>query len=213
MRTPIPTPRLIDRRHSDSYAGTTRRVRAAVADAPSLARPSCHSLRRPAPQVASRNRRQKGDGRRLGGESHPGSATRNARSQANSRVRPRIETTTISARGAWSSSGRTTATEAAAQAAAAAGEGLMLAIAQTVIDPLRRGSLVRVDLAGAPMDGMWHAATLGAERSSREASALRRCVTNAGGDAGDRRPSGRRSRGPVSAAGLRDDLSAADSSR
>jgi LysR family transcriptional regulator, low CO2-responsive transcriptional regulator len=27
------------------------------------------------------------------------------------------------------------------------------------------------------MDGMWHAATLGAERSSREASALRRFVT------------------------------------
>jgi hypothetical protein len=69
------------------------------------------------------------------------------------------------------------ATEAAAQAAAAAGEGLMLAIAQTVIDPLRRGSLGRVDLAGAPIDGMWHAATLGAERSSREASALRRFVT------------------------------------
>jgi hypothetical protein len=98
------------------------------------------------------------------------------------------------------------ATEAAAQAAAAAGEGLMLAIAQTVIDPLRRGSLGRVDLAGAPMDGMWHAVTLGAERSSREASALRRFVTTPEATQAIRRPSGRRSRGPVSAAGLPDDL-------
>jgi DNA-binding transcriptional LysR family regulator len=69
------------------------------------------------------------------------------------------------------------ATEAAAQAAAAAGEGLTLAIAHTVIDPLRRGSLVRLDLSGTPLDGMWHAATLSAERSSREAGALRRFVT------------------------------------
>jgi LysR family transcriptional regulator, low CO2-responsive transcriptional regulator len=69
------------------------------------------------------------------------------------------------------------ATEAAAQAAAAAGEGLTLAIAHTVIDPLRRGSLVRLDVAGTPADGMWHAATLGAERSSPEAGALRRFVT------------------------------------
>ena len=69
------------------------------------------------------------------------------------------------------------ATEAAAQAAAAAGEGVTLAIAHTVIDPLRRGSLVRLDVAGTPLDGMWHAATLGSERSSVEAAALRRFVT------------------------------------
>ena len=69
------------------------------------------------------------------------------------------------------------ATEGAAQAAAAAGEGLMLAIAHTVIDPLRHGSLVRLNLPGTPLDGMWHAATLSAERSSPEASALRRFVT------------------------------------
>jgi DNA-binding transcriptional LysR family regulator len=69
------------------------------------------------------------------------------------------------------------ATEAAAQAAAAAGEGVTLAMAHTVIDPVRRGSLVRLDLRGTPLDGMWHAATLGAERSSPEAAALRRFVT------------------------------------
>jgi len=69
------------------------------------------------------------------------------------------------------------ATEAAAQAAAAAGEGLMLAIAHTVIEPVRHGSLVRLGVGGTPLDGMWHAATLGAERSSAEAGALRRFVT------------------------------------
>jgi DNA-binding transcriptional LysR family regulator len=72
---------------------------------------------------------------------------------------------------------RAFATEAAAQAAAAAGEGLMLAIAHTVIDALRRGSLVRLGVSGTPLDGMWHAATLSAERSSPEAGALRRFVT------------------------------------
>jgi DNA-binding transcriptional LysR family regulator len=69
------------------------------------------------------------------------------------------------------------ANDAAAQDAAAAGEGVMLAIAHTVIDPVRHGSLVRLDVRGTPSDGMWHAATLGAERSSREAAALRRFVT------------------------------------
>src|ERR671911_2861141 len=70
------------------------------------------------------------------------------------------------------------ATEAAAQAAAAAGEGVSLAIAHTVHGALRSGSLVRVDAVGSPLDGMWHAATLGAERASREAGALRRYVTS-----------------------------------
>ena len=69
------------------------------------------------------------------------------------------------------------ATEAAAQAAAMAGEGMTLAIAHTVIDPLRHGSLVRLDVRGTPLDGMWHAATLGAERSPREAAALPRFIT------------------------------------
>ena len=52
------------------------------------------------------------------------------------------------------------ATEAAAQAAAAGGQGVMLAIAHTVHDPLRRGTLRRLDVRGTPRDGMWHAATL-----------------------------------------------------
>jgi DNA-binding transcriptional LysR family regulator len=68
-------------------------------------------------------------------------------------------------------------TEAAAQAAAAAGEGVTLAIAHTVLDPLRRGALVRLDVRGTPVDGMWHAATLGPDRRSPAAEALRRFVT------------------------------------
>jgi len=67
-------------------------------------------------------------------------------------------------------------TEAAAQAAAAAGHGVMLAIAHTVIDPLRRGTLVRLDVRGTPRDAMWHAATL-RDRLSPAADALRRFVT------------------------------------
>jgi LysR family transcriptional regulator, low CO2-responsive transcriptional regulator len=69
------------------------------------------------------------------------------------------------------------ATEAAAQAAAAAGEGVMLAIAHTVHDAIRRGGLRRLDVRGTPRDGMWHATTLHAGRRSPAADALRRFVT------------------------------------
>ena len=68
-------------------------------------------------------------------------------------------------------------TEAAAHAAAAAGEGVTLAIAHTVLHALRRGSLVRLDVRGTPLDGMWHAATLGRDLRSQVADALRRFVT------------------------------------
>jgi DNA-binding transcriptional LysR family regulator len=68
-------------------------------------------------------------------------------------------------------------TEAAAQAATARGEGVMLAIAHTVLDALRRGTLVRLDVRGMPGEGMWHAATLGGDRRSPVADALRRFVT------------------------------------
>jgi hypothetical protein len=54
----------------------------------------------PEPSSGLKKRRQKGDGGGLARGSHPASATRNARSQANWRLRPRTETTTISGRGA-----------------------------------------------------------------------------------------------------------------
>ena len=69
------------------------------------------------------------------------------------------------------------ATEAAAQAAAAAGEGVMLAVAHTVLDRLRTGTLVKLDVRGTPRDAMWHVATLGPDRRSPAADALRRFVT------------------------------------
>jgi len=69
------------------------------------------------------------------------------------------------------------ATDAAAQSAAAGGEGVMLAIAHTALDGLRRGTLARLDVRGTPLDGMWHGATLAADRRSEVAGALRRFIT------------------------------------
>ena len=68
-------------------------------------------------------------------------------------------------------------TEAGAQSAAASGEGVMLAIAHTALDPLRRGALVRLDVRGTPRDGMWHVAALASDRRSVVADALHRYVT------------------------------------
>lgn len=69
------------------------------------------------------------------------------------------------------------ATEAAAQAATADGQGVMLAIAHTVIDPLRRGTLARLDVAGTPREGMWHATALAPDRRSSAADALVKFIT------------------------------------
>ncbi len=69
------------------------------------------------------------------------------------------------------------ATEAAAQAAAASGRGVGLTLAHTVLDPLRTGALVRLDVAGTPRETMWHVATLPDGQCSLHAAALRRFVT------------------------------------
>ena len=69
------------------------------------------------------------------------------------------------------------ATEAAAQAAATDGQGVMLAIAHTVIDPIRRGTLARLDVVGTPRAGMWHATSLANDRRSSSAEALVRFIT------------------------------------
>ncbi len=67
--------------------------------------------------------------------------------------------------------------EAAALDATVAGEGVMLAVAHTIGDELRRRALVRLDVAGTPADGLWYASTLAADRRSAGAWALRRFVT------------------------------------
>lgn len=66
---------------------------------------------------------------------------------------------------------------AAGVAAAAAGEGIMLALAHAAIDALRRRSLVRLDVRGTPIDEMWHASTLGLGRALPAALALQRVAT------------------------------------
>jgi LysR family transcriptional regulator, low CO2-responsive transcriptional regulator len=66
---------------------------------------------------------------------------------------------------------------AAAIAAAAAGEGIILALAHSVIDAMRRRALVRLDVRGTPIDEMWHASTLGLGRALPAALALQRFAT------------------------------------
>jgi len=65
----------------------------------------------------------------------------------------------------------------AAAHAAAAGRGVMLAVAHTVMDDLRRGTLVRLDVRSTPVEQMWHCTTLSPDRRSPVASALRRFVS------------------------------------
>jgi DNA-binding transcriptional LysR family regulator len=66
---------------------------------------------------------------------------------------------------------------AAAVMGAESGRGVALAVAHTVLDELRRGSLVRLDVPGTPVEDLWHATTLGRERRPEPASALRRFIT------------------------------------
>jgi len=66
---------------------------------------------------------------------------------------------------------------AAAVAAAAAGEGLILTLAHAVADEVRRRALVRLDVRGTPILEMWHASTLGLGRALPAALALQRFAT------------------------------------
>lgn len=66
---------------------------------------------------------------------------------------------------------------AAAIAAAAAGEGIVLTLAHSVLDEVRRRALVRLDVRGTPIVEMWHASTLGLGRALPAALALQRFAT------------------------------------
>jgi DNA-binding transcriptional LysR family regulator len=66
---------------------------------------------------------------------------------------------------------------AGAIAAAAAGEGVVLTPAQSVVDEVRRRSLVRVDVRGTPVVELWHASTLGLGRALPAALSLQRFAT------------------------------------
>ena len=69
--------------------------------------------------------------------------------------------------------------QAAAVAAAAAGEGVVLVPAHSVVDEVRRRALVRLDVRGTPVVELWHASTLGLGRALPAALALQRFATTA----------------------------------
>jgi DNA-binding transcriptional LysR family regulator len=69
------------------------------------------------------------------------------------------------------------ASHAAAIAAAAAGEGMLLTLAHSVLDEARRRALTRIDVRGTPIVEMWHASTLGLGRALPAALALQRFAT------------------------------------
>jgi DNA-binding transcriptional LysR family regulator len=66
---------------------------------------------------------------------------------------------------------------AAALAQVTAGRGVTLAVAHTVRDELERGALVVLDVRDTPLQGLWHASVLGADRRTAPADALRRFIT------------------------------------
>lgn len=67
--------------------------------------------------------------------------------------------------------------QAAAVAAAVAGEGVALTLAHVVIDEVRRHALVRLDVRGTPITELWHASTLGLGRALPAALGLQRFAT------------------------------------
>jgi LysR family transcriptional regulator, low CO2-responsive transcriptional regulator len=71
---------------------------------------------------------------------------------------------------------RAFSTHAAAAIGAEGGRGVMCSVAHTVMDELRRGALVRLDVRGTPVEQLWYATTLRPERRPDAASALRRFV-------------------------------------
>jgi DNA-binding transcriptional LysR family regulator len=74
----------------------------------------------------------------------------------------------------------TYSSDAAAIAAASAGEGIALTLAHSVVDEVRRRALVRLDVTGTPVAELWHASTLGLDRAPPAALALQRFATTAG---------------------------------
>jgi DNA-binding transcriptional LysR family regulator len=66
---------------------------------------------------------------------------------------------------------------AAAIGAAAAGDGIVLSVAHSVLDEVRRRALVRLDVRGTPIVELWHASTLGFGRALPAALALQHFAT------------------------------------
>jgi DNA-binding transcriptional LysR family regulator len=71
----------------------------------------------------------------------------------------------------------TYSSHAAAIAAAAAGEGVVLTLTHAIVDEVRRRALVRLDVRGTPCEELWYASTLGLGRAVPAALALQRFAT------------------------------------
>lgn len=67
--------------------------------------------------------------------------------------------------------------EAAAIAAATAGEGIVLSLTHSVVNEVRRRALIRLDVRGTPLLEIWHASTLGVGRALPAALAFQRFAT------------------------------------
>jgi LysR family transcriptional regulator, low CO2-responsive transcriptional regulator len=67
---------------------------------------------------------------------------------------------------------------AGAVAAAVAGDGVVLTLAHTVVEQVRRRALVRIDVPGTPIVEVWHAMTLGFGRGLPAALAMQRFATS-----------------------------------
>jgi DNA-binding transcriptional LysR family regulator len=67
--------------------------------------------------------------------------------------------------------------EADALTAVRSGPGLMLALAHTVREDLRKGTLVRLPVEGTPVTGLWWASVPGEGRATTAARALQRFLT------------------------------------
>lgn len=67
---------------------------------------------------------------------------------------------------------------AGAVAAAVAGDGVVLTLAHTVVEEVRRRALVRIEVPGTPVLEVWHASTLGFGRALPAALAMQRFATS-----------------------------------
>jgi hypothetical protein len=99
----------------------------------------------------------------------------------------------------------TYSSQAAAIAAAAAGEGIALTLARSVVEEVRRRALVRLRRPGDAAAELWHASTLGLGRALPAALALQRFATTSDAAQAISTAAPARSR-PACAEGARDAL-------
>jgi DNA-binding transcriptional LysR family regulator len=73
----------------------------------------------------------------------------------------------------------TYSSNAAAVAAAMAGDGVAVTLVHTALEPVRRRALIRIDVRGTPLVEVWHASTLGFGRALPAALAMQRFAISA----------------------------------